>query len=68
MFCSRKFNIHTLSPSQKGLDFPGGDPGSSLRPDYLKKCTVPRLIGISRGLGGGGLLKKIPFPGEGGYF
>ena len=50
----------SILPSQKGLEFPGGV-GGSIR-------NVWSLIGISRGVGGGGLRKKSLLWGRYGYF
>ena len=47
--------ISTLSP-QKGLEFPGGGVGDSVRPKHLKKW-------MKLNWGGAGVLEKNPFCG-----
>ena len=50
---------NTPTPPQKGLEFPGGGVGGSVRPKKFKNAWS--LIGISRGVGS---LRKDPFHGE----
>ena len=57
--CAVPENIRTTPTEGIGISW---GVGGSVRPKHLKKCM--KLIGISRGVGGGGL-EKNPFCGGG---
>ena len=50
----------SILPPQKGLEFPGG--GGTVRPKKIEEMCSASLE-FPEGLGGGGVLKKVPSVG-----